>query len=82
MSIYTKNGDKGTTNLVHTKNVSKADDRIQLEGTIDELSCHIGVLKTLIRDGGPVTYKRLWTDTVELRVFVQSLFITNVVNVR
>ena len=45
MSIYTKNGDKGTTNLVHTKNVSKADDRIQLEGTIDELSCHIGVLK-------------------------------------
>ena len=50
MSIYTKNGDKGTTNLVHTKNVSKADDRIQLEGTIDELSCHIGVLKTMIRD--------------------------------
>ena len=45
MSIYTKNGDKGTTNLVHTKNVSKADDRIQLEGTIDELSCHIGVLE-------------------------------------
>ena len=36
MSIYTKNGDKGTTNLVHTKNVSKSDDRIQLEGTIDE----------------------------------------------
>ena len=42
MSIYTKGGDKGTTNLVHTKNVSKSDDRIQLEGTIDELSCHIG----------------------------------------
>ena len=48
MSIYTKNGDKGTTNLVHTKNVSKSDDRIQLEGTIDELSSHIGVLKTMI----------------------------------
>ena len=54
MSIYTKNGDKGTTNLVHTKNVSKADDRIQLEGTIDELSCHIGVLKTMIRDGDTI----------------------------
>ena len=51
MSIYTKNGDKGTTNLVHTKNVSKSDDRIQLEGTIDELSSHIGVLKTMIEDG-------------------------------
>ena len=51
MSIYTKSGDKGTTNLVHTKNVSKSDDRIQLEGTIDELSSHIGVLKTMIEDG-------------------------------
>ena len=51
MSIYTKNGDKGTTYLVHTKNVSKSDDRIQLEGTIDELSSHIGVLKTMIEDG-------------------------------
>ena len=56
MSIQTKNGDKGTTNLVHTKNVSKADDRIQLEGTIDELSCHIGVLKTLIRDGDTIRF--------------------------
>ena len=38
MSIYTTNGDKGTTNLVRTKNVSKSDDRIQLVGTIDELA--------------------------------------------
>ncbi len=45
MSILYKNGDKGTTNLVHTKNVSKSDDRIQLEGTIDELTSHIGVVK-------------------------------------
>ena len=32
MSIYTKNGDKGTTNLVHTKNVSKADDQSSAGG--------------------------------------------------
>ena len=51
MSIYTKNGDKGTTNLVHTKNVSKSDDRIQLEGTIDELTSHIGVVKTMVNEG-------------------------------
>lgn len=56
MSIYTKTGDKGTTNLVHTKNVSKADDRIQLEGTIDELSSHIGVLKTMIEDGDTIRF--------------------------
>ena len=32
MNIYTKNGDRGTTDLVRTKNVSKSDDRIQLVG--------------------------------------------------
>ena len=56
MSIYTKSGDKGTTNLVHTKNVSKSDDRIQLEGTIDELTSHIGLLKTMIRDANTLRF--------------------------
>ena len=56
MSIYTKSGDKGTTNLVHTKNVSKSDDRIQLEGTIDELTSHIGVVKTMISDGDTIRF--------------------------
>lgn len=56
MSIYTKNGDKGTTDLVHTKNVSKSDDRIQLEGTIDELICHIGVVKTMISDPDTIRF--------------------------
>ena len=51
MNIYTKNGDKGTTDLVRTKNVSKSDDRIGLVGTIDELTSHIGVVKTLLTDG-------------------------------
>ena len=45
MNIYTKNGDKGTTDLIRTKNVSKSDDRIQLVGTIDELTSHIGLVK-------------------------------------
>ena len=50
MNIYTKSGDKGTTDLVRTKNVSKSDDRIQLVGTIDELTSHLGLVKT--SDGG------------------------------
>ena len=50
MSIYTKNGDKGITNLTHTKNVSKSDDRIQLVGTIEELTSHIGLVKTMLTD--------------------------------
>lgn len=50
MNIYTKNGDKGTTDLIRTKNVSKSDDRIQLVGTIDELTSHIGLVKTMLSD--------------------------------
>lgn len=50
MSIYTKNGDKGTTELVNAKNVSKSDDRIELLGSIEELTSHIGLVKTMIND--------------------------------
>lgn len=54
MNIYTKNGDKGTTSLIHTKNLSKSDDRIQLVGTIDELTSHLGLVKTLLGDADAV----------------------------
>lgn len=50
MNIYTKGGDKGITNLIHTKNVSKSDDRIQLVGSIDELTSHLGLVKTMLRE--------------------------------
>ena len=56
MSIYTANGDKGTTNLVHTKNVSKSDDRIQLVGTIDELSSHLGLIKTMMSKADDIRF--------------------------
>ena len=56
MSIYTANGDKGTTNLVHTKNVSKSDDRIQLVGTIDELSSHLGLIKTMMSEADDIRF--------------------------
>ena len=50
MKIYTKTGDAGTTSLVHTKNVAKSDDRVEVMGTIDELTSHIGLIKTKIQD--------------------------------
>lgn len=45
MSIYTKTGDKGYTNLMKIQNISKSDDRIQLLGNIDELTSSIGLVK-------------------------------------
>jgi len=47
MSIYTKNGDEGNTSLINESVVSKSDDRIELLGTIDELSSYIGFAKVL-----------------------------------
>lgn len=47
MSIYTKTGDSGTTKLMKIQNVAKSDDRIQLLGTIDELTSNIGLAKAM-----------------------------------
>lgn len=45
MKIYTKKGDFGQTSLGNGSPVLKADDRIELLGTIDELNSHIGLAK-------------------------------------
>ena len=66
MSVYTKNGDRGTTELVNAKNVSKSDDRIQLVGTIDELTSHIGLVKTMLND----------KDTIRILEKIQTTLIT------
>ncbi|WP_282923580.1 cob(I)yrinic acid a,c-diamide adenosyltransferase [Mediterraneibacter massiliensis] len=47
MNIYTKQGDRGKTSLMNGISVSKSDDRIELLGTIDELSSHLGLAKVL-----------------------------------
>ncbi len=56
MSIYTKGGDRGTTSLVHTKNLPKSDDRIEAVGTLDELTSHLGLVKTLLKDENTIAF--------------------------
>ena len=51
MSIYTKRGDKGITDMARTRNISKSDDRIRLSGAIDELNSHIGLMISMISSG-------------------------------
>ena len=50
MKVYTKKGDGGNTSLANGMSVSKADDRIELIGTIDELNSYIGHAKVLSED--------------------------------
>jgi len=44
MKPYTKTGDQGTTCIVGGTSVSKADMRLEVYGTIDELNAQIGVV--------------------------------------
>ena len=48
MSIYTKRGDRGITDMAHAGNISKSDDRIRLMGEVDELNSHIDLVKSML----------------------------------
>ena len=50
MKIYTRRGDKGKTSLINEVEVSKSDERIELLGTIDELSSFIGFAKVVVEE--------------------------------
>ncbi|MEK7634073.1 MAG: cob(I)yrinic acid a,c-diamide adenosyltransferase [Patescibacteria group bacterium] len=50
MPIYTRAGDSGMTGLYSGKRVSKADCQIETYGSIDELTCFIGLTATKINN--------------------------------
>ncbi len=47
MKIYTKTGDAGTTGLFGGGRVSKASDRVDAYGAVDELNSALGLARTL-----------------------------------
>ena len=49
--IYTRQGDDGYTNLADLARVSKADVRVEICATIDELNSYLGFAKSLLSDG-------------------------------
>ena len=54
--IYTGGGDKGKTSLVGGQRVSKAHQRIESYGTIDELNSFIGLLVTSLDDQADIDF--------------------------
>jgi len=50
MKIYTRKGDKGTTQLIGGTRVSKAHIRIDAYGTVDELNSCMGIVVEYITD--------------------------------
>ena len=65
MEVYTVYGYKVMTDLSHTKNVSKSDDRICLMGSIEELVSHIGLVRALIGDGDVVRMLEKISETLK-----------------
>jgi cob(I)alamin adenosyltransferase len=45
MKLYTKKGDKGTTQLIGGTRIPKHSLRIECYGTVDELNSHIGLIR-------------------------------------
>ena len=50
MKIYTKTGDRGTTGIRGGERVSKTDQRIEANGTIDELNSILGIVRAISCD--------------------------------
>jgi cob(I)alamin adenosyltransferase len=48
--VYTKSGDRGETGLVGGQRVAKYNLRIESYGTVDELSSHMGLLRSFCRE--------------------------------
>lgn len=48
MNIYTKQGDAGKTSLANGVKIPKYDERIELNGIIDELCSHLGLVKAAL----------------------------------
>ena len=65
MEVYTGYGDKGMTDLSHTKNVSKSDDRVCLMGSVEELVSHIGLVRVLLDDGDVVRMLEKISETLK-----------------
>ncbi len=72
MKIYTGDGDELTTTLVDEIKVKKNDCRIELLGNIDELNCHLGLIKA----SNCHSYIKSYLETVQETLLVIMYSVT------
>lgn len=46
MKVYTKTGDEGKTSLIGGTRVAKNDIRLEAYGSVDELNCYLGMIRS------------------------------------
>lgn len=69
MKIYTRTGDNGTTGLYDGSRVQKSDIILDVLGSLDELSAHIGMLLFYIEK----TYRHADVDTLFIKNLQKTL---------
>jgi cob(I)alamin adenosyltransferase len=65
MSIATKTGDAGSTGLAGGTRVSKADDRVEAYGAVDELNSSLGFARSICSDAEVSG----WTEEIQKTLF-------------
>ena len=65
MSIATKTGDAGSTGLAGGTRVSKADDRVEAYGAVDELNSSLGFARSICSDAEIAA----WTEEIQKNLF-------------
>jgi len=65
MSIATKRGDGGQTGLVGDVRVSKADQRVEAYGCVDELNSVLGFARSICQNADVCS----WTESIQKTLF-------------
>ncbi len=83
MSIYTKKGDKGQTDIFDNKNhkkirVYKNDTRLQIIGSIDELSSYLGLISSLLEEKEEI----LLITKIQKDLFLINSSIAGITNIK
>ena len=71
MKITTKGGDKGKTDLFGGGRADKDDERIELNGELDELNAWLGYCKVAVGEQEP--YETLQHELMDMMTMVASL---------
>jgi cob(I)alamin adenosyltransferase len=83
MSIYTKKGDKGQTDIFDLKNcnkvrVSKDNIRLQIIGSVDELNSCLGIITSLLTDKKEI----LFIMKIQKDLFTINSLIAGIKNIK
>lgn len=76
--IYTRTGDAGTTGIHGGERVAKDDVRIEANGALDELNCHIGIIRSMLpeQSGQGISFDAPLHECQQILMALMSLVAT------